>query len=86
MNDTALSKKSKYSIVYLIPYFGKLPESFQMWLLSCKMNPSIDWLLLTDDKTEYDYPDNVHVSYMSYEDIKNRELKINTKGYFPNKV
>ena len=21
-----------------------------------------------------------------YEDIKNRELKINTKGYFPNKV
>lgn len=64
--------KSKYTIGYLIPYFGKLPSSIRLWLLSCKKNPSIDWILLTDDKTEYDYPENVKVHYCSYEDIKSR--------------
>lgn len=72
MNNAAVNTKSKYSIAYLIPYFGKLPASFQLWLLSCKMNPSVDWILLTDDKTEYDYPENIHVYYMSYEEIKDR--------------
>ncbi len=60
------------SIGYLIPYFGKLPQSLEMWLLSCKMNPTVDWILLTDDKTEYDYPENVKVKYCTYEEIKER--------------
>lgn len=64
--------KSKYKIGYLLPYFGSLPENTKLWLLSCKKNPTVDWVLLTDDKTEYDYPENVKVHYCTYEEIKER--------------
>lgn len=60
------------TIAYFIPYFGKLPESINMWLLSCKMNPTVDWVLVTDDKTQYDYPDNVKVIYCTYDEIKKK--------------
>lgn len=60
------------SICYIIPYFGKLPAGFRMWLLSCAANKTVDWILFTDDKTNYDYPQNVKVKYCSYEDIKSR--------------
>ncbi len=60
------------SICYVIPYFGKLPAGFEMWLLSCGMNSTIDWILYTDDKTEYNYPENVKVKYCTYEDIKEK--------------
>ena len=63
------------SICYVIPYFGKLPAGFPMWLLSCSTNSTIDWILYTDDHTEYDYPDNVKVHYCSYEDIKSKIQK-----------
>lgn len=67
--------KKQTSICYVIPYFGKLPAGFKMWLLSCSANDTIDWILYTDDYTEYDYPNNVKVHYCSYEDIKNKIQK-----------
>ena len=60
------------SICYLVPYFGKFPSGFKMWLLSCAANETIDWILITDDRTKYDYPDNVKVHYCSYDSIKKR--------------
>jgi len=60
------------SICYLVPYFGKLPQSTPMWLLSCKLNPTVNWLIMTDDKTEYDYPENVKVIYCTFEEITQR--------------
>lgn len=63
-------------IAYVVPYFGKLPKSFPFWLLSCKCNPTIDWLIFTDDRTEYDYPDNVHVKYCSLSDVKEKAQKL----------
>ncbi len=59
------------SIIFIIPYFGKLPNYFQQFLLSCKFNPTIDFLLLTDDKTEFDYPNNFRVIYTTFESIQN---------------
>ncbi len=59
-------------IRYIVPYFGKLPENFPIWLISCEMNPTINWLIITDDKTEYNYPSNVEVKYTTFEDIKKR--------------
>lgn len=66
---------SKYSICYFIPYFGKLPQGFPMWLLSCSANKTVNWILMTDDKTEYHYPPNVRVIYCSFEDVKKRIQK-----------
>lgn len=61
-----------YKIAYLIPYFGKLPEGFKLWLLTCKTNSTIDWIIFTDDKTSYDYPNNVKVCYTTFNDFKKR--------------
>ena len=54
------------SICYIVPYFGKLPPNFDLWLLGCKCNPTIDWIIYTDDRTDYDYPENVKVKYCTY--------------------
>lgn len=63
-------------IKYIVPYFGKLPQNFQLWLLSCSKNPTINWLVFTNDKTEFDYPKNVEVVYCTFEDIKERIQQI----------
>ena len=61
-----------YSIGYLLPYFGRLPKGFDLWLLTCQANPSIDWIVFTDDHTKFTYPSNVKVHYTTYEDLKKR--------------
>lgn len=64
------------TIAFVIPYFGKFPsEGFNLWLLSCSKNPTVDWLIYTDDKTEYNYPQNVKVNYCTLEDIKRKAQK-----------
>lgn len=60
------------TIAYIIPYFGRLPQNFPLWLLGCDCNRSIDWILITDDKTSYNYPPNVKVIYTDYETIIKR--------------
>lgn len=60
------------SICYIVPYFGKLPVNFQQWLLGCKFNKTINWVVITDDKTEFEYPDNVAVYYESFESVKTK--------------
>jgi hypothetical protein len=59
------------SIVIIIPYFGKFPNYFPFWLESCRYNPTIDWFIFTDDKTNFDYPSNVHVYYTNFVEIVN---------------
>ena len=43
----------------LLPYFGKLPPSFQMFLKSCAANPDFHWIVFTDDISSFVYPSNV---------------------------
>ena len=60
------------SIAFIVPYFGSLPNYFQLWLTSCKFNPTVDWYVFTDDHKGYDCPDNVHVIYATFEEIVRR--------------
>ena len=63
-------------IVFICPYFGKLPSNqMGLWLQSCSMNPTINWIVLTDDKTKYNYPKNVSVFYTTLNEIKNNIQK-----------
>lgn len=62
-------------IAYILPYFGKLPKEFGFWLISCQMNPTVDWLLFTDDRTEFSYPQNVKVIYCTFDEIKEKAQK-----------
>lgn len=69
------------SIVFIIPHFGKFNNYFQLWLHSCKYNPTVDWLLFTDDRTAYNFPCNVKVHYTTFDETvklfqKNFDFKI----------
>lgn len=57
---------------FIIPYFGKLPSTFPVYLRTCAQNPDFDWLIITNDRTEYDYPANVHCSYTTFDDFVDR--------------
>lgn len=60
------------SILLIIPYFGKFNNYFPFFLESCKNNPTINWLILTDDRNEYNFPSNVKVSYTTFKELKDR--------------
>ena len=66
-------------IAFICPYFGKLPTTIELWLKTCSENSTIDWLLFIDDKTQYDFPKNVKVNYISFSDLKNK-IKEKYKG------
>lgn len=56
----------------ILPYFGKFPNYFPLFLESCRWNPSIDWLLYTDSDVPYAYPENIKVHKTSFEDFRAR--------------
>lgn len=60
------------SIAYIIPYFGRLPENFEFWLLTCSKNPTINWIIFTDDTRSFNLPSNVKIINMTFEKIKKR--------------
>lgn len=57
---------------FIIPYFGKLPNYFSVFLKTCKENSDFNWLLFTDDQTPYNYPNNFEVVYMKFEELQKR--------------
>lgn len=59
-------------ICLVVLYFGELPNYFKIWLETCKFNKDVNFLLVTDDRHEYDYPNNVKVLYQSFDSIKVR--------------
>ncbi|RAR51133.1 DUF6625 family protein [Flavobacterium lacus] len=56
--------------VLILPYFGKFPNYFRLYLETIRLNDAVDWLFFTDDKTEYDFPDNVTVVYKKFDEIQ----------------
>lgn len=57
-------------VALIVPYFGKLPNYFQLFLDSCGKNPDFDWLVFSDDTSPYSYPENVHFYKMSFADCQ----------------
>lgn len=60
------------SIVLILPYFGKFNEYFPLFLNSCKFNPTINWLIYTDDERQFLYPANVKVIYCSFSEFRQK--------------
>ena len=56
-------------------YYGKLPNYFNLWLLSAKYNKDIDFLFFTDNEEHIDYPENVHKIYLTFAEMKERFQK-----------
>ena len=57
-------------ILFIIPYFGKFPNYFQLFLNSCEYNSEYNWVIITDNKEEYNYPKNVKIINKSFEELK----------------
>lgn len=55
---------------FIVPYYGRLPDSLPVFLKSCGQNPDFSWLLFTNDTRPFPYPENVRVVYNSFEDFK----------------
>lgn len=63
----------KSKVTFLIPYFGKLPNYFDLFLKSCEYNrDGYQWIVFTDDKTVRIWPDNVSCVFMTFENLKER--------------
>lgn len=60
-----------YKILIIIPYYGRLKNYFNTFVESVRGNASVDWLLMTDDKTQYHFPANMKVIYNDFETLKN---------------
>lgn len=57
------------SVCIIGVYFGTLPEMFPIWVKSCTWNPTIDFLLITDQPV-LNFPNNLHVIHSTLENFK----------------
>lgn len=57
-------------LCFIIPYFGKFNNYFPLFLKTCGWNKDFNWLIFTDDMTEYDYPENVRRIEMQFTECR----------------
>ena len=53
-------------------YFGNLPQYFNFYMESVRYNSTVDFLLVTDDKTPRDYPQNLIVKYLTFAQLQEK--------------
>lgn len=59
------------SIASLTCWYGEYPWYFPYFLHSCSFNPTVDFFIITDNKTKIKYqPDNVKLVYRTLDEIK----------------
>ena len=77
------------TILFLIPYFGSWPWWMPFFLMSCRANPSIDWLLIGDCGELAELPPNVrqqHISFADYCALVSRRLGLHFEPRSPYKL
>lgn len=65
------------SIIIILPYFGRFPSYFPLYLKSCAANHTITWLLVTDQTLkEIIIPDNFIVKNSAFYDIQKKAERL----------
>ena len=67
-----------HSIALIAKYFGKPSAFLSAWLFTAGLNPTVDFIFLTDDAKQYkDYPSypNIHFFTISENEFAERALK-----------
>ncbi len=64
--------KMRKRCLFILPYFGRFPGYFPLFLRSCGRNTEYDWILLTDNLTGYNLPDNVRIVFMTFAQLRER--------------
>ncbi len=76
-------------ILLIIPYFGRWPFWFDLFLHTCRFNPTVNWLLIGDAEIPQDAPSNVafkRVTYEAYLEYVSDRLGIQFKPTRPYKL
>lgn len=60
-----------YRIAVIIPYFGKFPNYFQLWLDSAGLNPTVDFIIFTDNADDYVHAPNIRFIPFDLHRLKN---------------
>lgn len=60
-----------HSIIVIHPYFGKFPNTFPFWLESCKLNKTVDFLIVTDQEISVNSP-NITICKSNLYEIKSK--------------
>lgn len=60
----------KKKCCFIVPYFGKMPNYFNLFLKSCEYNKEFEWIFFTDDEGEYEYPNNTKRIIIKFEELK----------------
>lgn len=64
-------------IIIVLPYFGKFPNYFNLFLNSCKKNYTIDWLIISDQSpSEWKIPTNVIWETTDFQKVCNEIRRI----------
>lgn len=68
------------SIILFIPYFGKLPKFYNVWKVTAFHNPTIHFVLFTDDRSVQS-ENNIQVVHMTWKELVN-----SIQAHFPFQV
>lgn len=58
------------SVVLILPYFGKFPDIFPLFLKTAAKNPNINFLIISDSEENIDYPGNVIVLSQTFSEFR----------------
>lgn len=56
--------------VFIVPYYGKKPDYFDVWIQSAGYNPDYDFLFVSDILVSESFPNNVKQLEMSFDELK----------------
>lgn len=66
-------KNNKKILALVVLYFGKLPNTFPLWMETCRYNQEVDFFVITDDVSKYkNIPDNVKIIFEDERDFERR--------------
>ena len=74
-----MKNEFRHKIVIIICWYGNWPWYFKYFLHSVKFNPSIDFIIVTDEPLSEELPKNVKLIPKSLEDI--REIATQKMGF-----
>lgn len=60
------------TIVLIIPYFGPFPNYFNLWLRSAEKNPTVDFLIFTDNTIDFQHGKNIRFVPCDFTEFKEK--------------
>lgn len=69
----------KNKVAFVIPYFGKVPSYFHLWLQSAEKNPDFDFFIYSDLSLNIKAGSNVKQIQISFVELKSKIEKMLNK-------